>query len=280
MRQILKNILLVVFPRFIKDRVFKHYQLLNWKSLSNSEFDAELLLLEFLLNKNSIFFDIGANKGEYALYAEKYIPANQIYLFEPEQKLNYQLKHIFPQSHVLPLALSDKKGEFQFKIPLINGVLDNCLSSLEVNRKEDNETEAIIYKVKTDSLDNFVTQQVLKPDLIKIDVEGHELSVLKGAANYIAQHHPTLIIEIEQRHHQNMDIELVFTDFKQQGYRCYYFSKKAMQLLSYEDKTHLTNHISYFGNINYINNYIFIHQSNTSISSIEKINKTILEEAK
>ena len=280
MRQILKNILLVVFPRFIKDRVFKHYQLLNWKSLSNSEFDAELLLLEFLLNKNSIFFDIGANKGEYALYAEKYIPANQIYLFEPEQKLNYQLKHIFPQSHVLPLALSDKKGEFQFKIPLINGVLDNCLSSLEVHHKEVNETEAIIYKVKTDSLDNFVTQQVLKPDLIKIDVEGHELSVLKGAANYIAQHHPTLIIEIEQRHHQNMDIELVFTDFKQQGYQCYYFSKKAMQLLSYEDKTHLTNHISYFGNINYINNYIFIHQSNTSISSIEKINKTILEKAK
>lgn len=280
MRQILKNILLVVFPRFIKDRVFKHYQLLNWKTLSNSEFDAELLLLEFLLNKNSIFFDIGANKGEYALYAEKHIPVNQIYLFEPEQKLNHQLKHIFPQSHVLPLALSDKKGEFQFKIPLINGVLDNCLSSLEVNRKEDNETEAIIYKVKTDSLDNFVTQQVLNPDLIKIDVEGHELSVLKGAANYIAQHHPTLIIEIEQRHHQNMDIELVFTDFKQQGYQCYYFSKKAMQLLSYEDKTHLTNHISYFGSINYINNYIFIHQSNTSISSIEKINKTILEKAK
>lgn len=280
MRQILKNILLVVFPRFIKDRVFKHYQLLNWKTLSNSEFDAELLLLEFLLNKNSIFFDIGANKGEYALYAEKHIPVNQIYLFEPEQKLNHQLKHIFPQSHVLPLALSDKKGEFQFKIPLINGVLDNCLSSLEVNRKEDNETEAIIYKVKTDSLDNFVTQQVLNPDLIKIDVEGHELSVLKGAANYIAQHHPTLIIEIEQRHHQNMDIELVFTDFKQQGYQCYYFSKKAMQLLSYEDKTHLTNHISYFGSINYINNYIFIDQSNTSISSIEKINKTILEKAK
>lgn len=277
MRQLFKNILLIVYPRFIKNRVFRHYQHLNWQTLSSSEFDAELLLLEFFLNKNSIFFDIGANKGEYALYSEKHISANQIYLFEPEKRLNYQLKHIFSQSHVLSLALSDKKGEFQFKIPLINGVLDNCLSSLEVHHKEVNETEAIIYKVKTDSLDNFVTQQNLKPDLIKIDVEGHELNVLKGAKNYLAQFHPTLIIEIEQRHHQNTDLEIIFNQFKQQGYLCYYFSKKVLQLFPYEDKTHLTNHESYFGSKEYINNYIFIHQSNTSIPSIEEINKKILE---
>ena len=244
------------------------------------EFDAELLLLEFFLNKNSVFFDIGTNKGEYAYYAEKLINPKNIYLFEPEKKLNKQLRAIFSNCQVFDLALSDSKGNHQFKIPLINGVADNCLSSLEVGNKEDNETKAIIYEVKTDSLDNFTKEKNIHPDLIKIDVEGHELSVLKGAENFISKHHTTLIIEIEQRHHKDINIESVFESFKQKGYNCYYYSKKQSQLFPYENKTHLTNTKEYFGKIDYINNYIFIHESNKTIRPIELMNKLILEKIK
>lgn len=280
MRQFIKGILLVIAPDFIKKRVFAHYQTLNWKTLSTLEFDAELLLLEFLLTKDSVFFDIGTNKGEYAYYAEKLINPKNIYLFEPEKKLNKQLRAIFSDCQVFDLALSDNKGTHQFKIPLINGVADNCLSSLEVENKEDNETEAIIYEVKTDTLDNFIAEKNIKSDLIKIDVEGHELSVLKGAESYINKHHPTLIIEIEQRHHKNINIESIFESFKQKGYNCYYYSKKQSQLFPYENKTHLTNTKEFFGKINYINNYIFIHESNKIIQSIELINKSISEKVR
>lgn len=280
MRQFIKNILLVIAPSFIKKRVFENYQTLNWKTLSISEFDAELLLLEFFLNKNSVFFDIGTNKGEYAYYAEKIMNPKNIYLFEPEKKLNKQLNAIFNDCQVNNLALSDSKGTHQFKIPVINGVIDNCLSSLEVDTKEDNETEAIIYEVKTDTLDNFAREKKIIPDLIKIDVEGHELSVLKGAENFISKHHPTLIIEIEQRHHKNIDIESVFKSFKQKGYNCYYYSKKQSQLFSYDNKAHLTNTKEYFGKIDYINNYIFVHESNKTIQPIELINTSILEKFK
>jgi FkbM family methyltransferase len=275
LRQFIKNILLTITPSIIKRRVFAHYQTLNWKSLSDSEFDAELLLLEFLISPNSIFFDIGANKGEYAYYAEKLMNAKNIYLFEPEKKLNKQLKSIFNECQVFDIALSDSKGKHQFKIPVINGVIDNCLSSLEVENKEDNETEAIIYEVKTDTLDNFTNENAIFPDLIKIDVEGHELSVLKGAENYIANHHPTLIIEIEQRHHKNSNIDAVFENFKNKGYFCYYYSKKQTKLFQYENKTHLTNTKDHFGKIDYINNYIFIHHSNKTIKPIELINQEI-----
>lgn len=280
MRQFIKSILLVIAPSYIKRRVFAHYQSLNWKTLSRSEFDAELLLLEFLLNKNSVFFDIGTNKGEYAYYAEKLMNPENIYLFEPEKKLNKQLQAIFNNCQVDNLALSDNKGTHQFKIPVINGVVDNCLSSLEIDNKEDNETETIIYEVKTDTLDNFTREKNILPDLIKIDVEGHELSVLKGAENFISEHHPTLIIEIEQRHHKNTNIESVFESFKVKGYQCYYYSKKQSQLFSYENKTHLTNTKDYFGKIDYINNYIFIHQSNKTIQPIELINASIVEKIK
>lgn len=280
MRQFIKSILLVIAPSFIKNRVFAHYQTLNWKTLSHSEFDAELLLLEFLLNNNSVFFDIGTNKGEYAYYAEKIMNPKNIYLFEPEKKLNKQLQSIFSSCQVNNIALSDNKGTHQFKIPVINGVVDNCLSSLEVDNKEDNETEAIIYEVKTDTLDNFTKEKNIIPDLIKIDVEGHELSVLKGAENFISKHHPTLIIEIEQRHHKDITVESVFDSFKQKGYHCYYYSKKQSQLFSYDNKTHLTNTKDYFGKIGYINNYIFIHQSNKTINPIELINASIIEKIK
>lgn len=280
MRQFIKNILLVIAPAFIKNRVFAHYQTLGWKTLSSSEFDAELLILEYFLNKNSVFFDIGTNKGEYAYYAEKLMNPKNIYLFEPEKKLNKQLQAIFGNCQVFDLALSDNKGKHQFKIPLINGVADNCLSSLEVENKEDNETEAIIYEVKTDTLDNFTKEKNIIPDVIKIDVEGHELSVLKGAENFINKNHPTLIIEIEQRHHKDINIESVFESFKQKGYNCYYYSKKQSQLFSYENKTYLTNTKEYFGKIDYINNYIFIHETNKTIQSIELINTSISEKVK
>ncbi len=260
--------------------MFAHYQTLNWKTLRVTAFDAELLLLEFFFNKDSVFIDVGTNKGEYAYYAEKLINPKNIYLFEPEKKLNKYLKAIFSDCQIFDFALSDKKGIHQFKIPLINGVADNCLSSLEVNNKEDNETEAIIYKVKTDKLDNFVEEKKIRPTLIKIDVEGHELSVLKGSEHTISKHHPTLIIEIEQRHHKDINIDSVFESFKQKGYNCYYYSKKQSQLFPYENKTYLTNTKEYFGKIEYINNYIFIHELNKTIKSIELINASILEKSK
>jgi FkbM family methyltransferase len=274
-RQFIKKILLFIIPSVIKHRTFVQYKQLSWKSLSVVEFDAELLLLEFLLKKDSVFFDVGGNKGEYTYYAEKIISPSNSFVFEPEKKLHFTLTKLFKNCQVYDIAFSDSKGIQQFKTPIINGVADNCLSTLEIGNKEDNETETIIDTVKTDTIDNFILEKNSVPNLIKIDVEGHELAVLKGAEECIRKHNPTLIIEIEQRHHQNTQIQAVFDDFKNKGYNSYYYSKKIGALLSFEDKQHLTNSKAYFGTVDYINNYIFIHSSNTTIQSIDAINKSI-----
>lgn len=98
-------------------------------------------------------------RANYVYYAERLINSKNIYLFEPEKKLNKQLNAIFKGCNIVDVALSDSAGTHQFKIPVINGVADNCLSSLEVNHKEDNETEAIVYEVKTNTLDNFTKEK-------------------------------------------------------------------------------------------------------------------------
>jgi hypothetical protein len=67
----------------------------------------------------------------------------------------------------------------------------------------------------------------------------------------------------------------VFKSFKDKGYNCYYYSKKQAQLFPYENKQDLTNTKDYFGKIDYVNNYIFIHNTNTTIKPIEVINQEI-----
>ena len=275
MRKFIKRILLAIFPSVIKKRIFKHYNILNWQNLNKSKFDSEFLLLEFLIDKNTVFFDVGSNIGEYAYYAEKLISSKNIFLFEPDKKLSRQLSAIFPHCNVFNFGLSDSKGIRQFKVPFINGIEDKSLASLEINNKVIDETNAVIYEVNVNTLDNFVTAYCILPTLIKIDVEGHEFSVLKGAKNLISQHYPTFIIEIEQRHHSKMDVNEVFKYLESYGYSCYYYSKQQGQLFPYTEKKYLTNDTAYLNSVYYINNYIFIHQNNNNIEPIENINNEI-----
>jgi FkbM family methyltransferase len=240
--------------------------------------DGELILLKYLLNNASVFFDIGSNTGTYAYFAEKIIAQKNIYLFEPEKELSSQLKKIYSHAHVFNMAMSDKTGVQQFKIPYVNGVLDKSLSTLEVHALEKNETKNIIYAVQTDSLDAFTKAKNIFPDLIKIDVEGHEQTVLKGANAYIKTYFPTMIIEIEQRHHPDTSVESVFKSLLDLNYQCYYFSKSMNKLFNYTEKTYLLNDVKYFGTKDYVNNYIFIHSGNKSIMPIEKINALLIAE--
>jgi FkbM family methyltransferase len=272
LKTLIKNTLLHIFPTLIKRRVFKSYEHLSLQNISNSKHDGELVLLKYFLKPESIFFDIGANSGTYAYFAEKYVQAKNIYLFEPEKQLYFQLKHIFKSVNVHNLALSNHAGVQKFKIPFINGVMDKSLSTLEIDAKEVNETKNLVYEVRTSTLDSFTEWHRALPDLIKIDVEGHEQSVLDGGRNYISTKFPMLIIEIEQRHHPNLSIEKVFNDITILNYHCFYFSKKAMQIIDYGEKKYLMNDIQYFGTKDYINNYIFIHQSDKRLHEIEKIN--------
>jgi FkbM family methyltransferase len=274
-KAVLKKIILSTFPSIIKNRLYKPYTDLSMMNIANSVHDAELILLKHLLNSTSIFFDIGCNKGTYAYFAGKIVVSNQLYLFEPEKELFFQLKQIFKKANVFNLAMSNKEGVQQFKIPFVNGVIDKSLSTLEVKSIEKNETKQIIYEVRTSTIDTFTKVHNVFPNLIKIDVEGHEQHVLEGARSYIEKHLPQLIIEIEQRHHPNTPVDKVFNDLIHLGYHCFYFSKTTNSILSYDNKMHLLNNIAYFGTKDYVNNYIFIHTSQQADTLVSKINHAL-----
>jgi FkbM family methyltransferase len=142
--------------------------------------------------------DVGANIGQWAVPMSKAVgERGQLLAFEPIPVMcaalnkTFQVNGLF-HAHAFEFALSERSGTADFFINLRNDKLvDSGFSSLE--RCVQGATQI---KVKTITLDEFVASQcVAAISFIKIDVEGHEYAVLKGAKNVLSTHRPVLVIE-------------------------------------------------------------------------------------
>ncbi len=137
------------------------------------------------------FIDVGANIGRYSIALAKR-PKVHVIAFEPDPsnfdalKRNILLNNLQEKIEIFPIALSNKSGEAIFYINKENA----GNSSLEMQR---GQTSTQI-KVRTERADNLVKEKV---DFIKIDVEGAESLVLKGASNIIKKFLPKIIFEAE-----------------------------------------------------------------------------------
>lgn len=146
---------------------------------------------------NGVFFDVGANIGLHSYFVNKHFPGTRICSFEPlpanlgylrETIANNGIKNI----EVVGSAVSSKAGESFFDIN-------------DSNFKGKLSSEKTALRVTMITLDDFVQQKQLWPDLVKIDVEGAEEDVLLGAAEMIKQSTPTFIIEL---HNPQQDVKV------------------------------------------------------------------------
>lgn len=275
LKPVLKKLLLNLAPRTYKKRVFRSLEAFSWSTLKKIHLDPELLLLpELLKDKDGFFFDIGANKGEFCYMAEKLVHKKNIHAFEPNPNLNRILKAVFPAIHVHALALSDKTGTAGFKVPLIGNKTDDTLGTLETGNREKNETAQQTFTVNTLSLDEFVKQHhIQRIDLLKIDVEGHETAVIKGASATIQKFRPSLIVEIEERHHRDQNMALLIKPYLDMGYNACYFSFSQLQLIEINNPNEVVQNLSEHGTRAYVNNFIFIHNKALFSSFIHEVNR-------
>jgi FkbM family methyltransferase len=137
--------------------------------------------------------DVGANLGAYTvLFARWAGPRGRVIAFEPAPDsragLERQLSLNDPPAEVIvrPEALTTSSGMRSFHADGMQG--DNRLLP-------DAGPGGI--QVSTTSLDEFCARQGIEPDLIKIDVEGAELDVLRGARRTIARRGPALALFVE-----------------------------------------------------------------------------------
>ena len=261
-RETVSSILRMILGPYWKRIGFRRIDRASLDALSSERsVEPELKIIPYFLSDTGAAFDVGANRGEYTYVLEGSVGPENVFAIEPVAHLSRELRRLFPRVHVLRMALSNGPGTLSLKTPVVNGSPLWTRSTLE-RFVEEGETGALVEDVPVLSLDQLCEQlQVRKVQLIKIDVEGHEESVLEGARNILKTSRPVLLVEIEQRHHTKPITE-IFAGLEEQGYVGAYFdrttpSMRSLKTFSVQEHQDTKN----IGNSRYINNFFFVDSS-------------------
>jgi FkbM family methyltransferase len=146
------------------------------------------------VTSDDVVIDVGANQGLYArVFAQL---ARQVYCLEPNPTVfpllcrNVKARNV----SLFQCAASDRVGAIEFyldKRPNMGGVASS------VNVLEDLHAQGMVEKVQveTTTIDRFCEVQGIEPTFIKVDVEGHEPALFRGARTTIERHQPILVFE-------------------------------------------------------------------------------------
>lgn len=160
--------------------------------------NAEVRFVSRLVKPGWCVLDIGAHHGFYSLLACELVgPTGRVVSFEPSPRERRRLEgHLqlnkFANAIVRSEALGEETGEAE--LYLVDGQEDWCNSL----RPPDVNSPVSPIKVPLTTLDEFLKSGDGRPvDFIKLDVEGGELAVLKGAARlWSGNSRPVLLVEI------------------------------------------------------------------------------------
>lgn len=156
------------------------------------------------LNKDTVFYDIGANVGFHTLTANRTIVTGKIYAFEPmpamrnifEKHISLNKKFIVNNNIILlPFAISNEAKLVEFSNDIKQGDGNTYIKESYVFTGTTNKIH-----IDCQSVDGLIMQGYAKPDIIKIDVEGAEFDVLLGAKNTLQQYTPNILLATHDCH--------------------------------------------------------------------------------
>jgi FkbM family methyltransferase len=164
----------------------------------------EYNLLPTLCRRDRVSLDIGANRGIYTYWCHKY--SQSVIAFEPSPAFCERIRAAFPSGvEVRQCVLSDATGRAVLRVPVIG-------DGVEFGRATIQDTiqlpglpvrEVEVEKLRLDDL------QLRNVGFLKIDVEGHELAVLRGARALLTEQRPRILVEAEERHRPDAVSSLV-----------------------------------------------------------------------
>ncbi len=188
--------------------------------------DLTAVLPDYLVRPRATVVDVGASWGLFTYHLARRVgKAGRVYSYEPHPANAVVLRRLAqarPHVEFRPVAVSDEAGHAQLQIPKQHNRLVTAQSSL-AHGFEGVAVERI--EVPTVRLDDEIGT-ALQVDFVKIDVEGHELSVLRGGASLFKRCLPPVLIEIEQRH-LDVPISEVFRELEELGYQVFYIDQSV-----------------------------------------------------
>ena len=200
---LVRPIAILLFPKSVHRR-----------RLCLQEPEREIDLLPILVPRGREAVDVGANIGAYS-YALSSL-ASQVHAFEPVPELAAFISRVLPANVVVKnLAVSDTLCVLDLFVPIKAGREDTTAASVITSAAN---TAGVHYQVQTTTLNSLSDHDV---GFVKIDVEGHEMNVLRGADELIAKRRPTLLVEAEDRHRANA-VQDVFTFLLNRNYEGFF----------------------------------------------------------
>jgi len=147
-----------------------------------------------LVRRGGVAWDVGANVGLYAMLMAKWVgPEGRVVAFEPDPvNFSYLRKNAaangFENMICVPTALSDRSGRARFEAE--HGPIGRVIFP-------GNRPRGRVISVDLATGDGLVLEDGLpRPDVVKIDVEGHEVNVIRGMMQILQEAAPSLWIEV------------------------------------------------------------------------------------
>jgi FkbM family methyltransferase len=195
--------------------------------------EPEIGILKELCDPARDGLDVGANYGMYTQALRRC--CRKVWSFEPQPHFATLLENGYRcdiEAGRLVLyrcALSDTAGHATLRTPL----LDRGYSTIEAGNEMDGKVNCsrgvAELTVETKRLDDI---ELESPGFIKIDVEGHEECVLRGAVATLERHRPNLLVEVENRHREG-SVGRVAALLKALGYSGFYLDDDRLVSLDH-----------------------------------------------
>jgi FkbM family methyltransferase len=188
--------LFVRIDSFMENDIIKKGLYEGWEKES-------LKIWSFLSQKYDTIIDIGANTGIYSLLAKNNNSNSKVIALEPiDINYNILVQNIKRNNFTIiadKIAISDKDG--LAKMFMLKDTL-NYMTSINDNRYSKHpeitgKKEIIEVEIRTKTFDYIFEKYELKSlDLIKIDVEGHEVTIIQNMIPFIERFKPVILLEI------------------------------------------------------------------------------------
>jgi FkbM family methyltransferase len=191
----------------------------------------EFAFLDRFLQPGMTFLDVGANEGIYSVFAARRVGAEgTVWAFEPSRReldrlrCNLELNGL--KVRVFPLALADSAGHADLRVAGYEHEGQNTLGAFAYTGVELARTEPVDLM----RLDDVVEQNPLgRLDAIKVDVEGAELRLFRGATATLRRFRPVLLFEASDAalRLQGASCEALFDHLRSQQYDLYAFDRHS-----------------------------------------------------
>ena len=222
---------------------------------------AEIKFILKNVKKGDSVLDIGAHKGGYLYWLRKSIGAKgSLVALEPQPSLFQYLKIAIGELGYNNIDLhhagaSSENTHLKLYVPKKEG-LTSPGATFE-DRKDISKGHFI--EVPVHKLDELLKGRKKAINFIKLDVEGHELEVFKGAYDILTNDKPTLLFECENRHLNKINVVDVFDYLISLDFYGSFFHDNVLKPISEFDP--ISHQATQNGEIvnknNYVNNFVF-----------------------